>query len=258
MSNQYNFSPSLINDFISYVNEEGFERDGEFIPFIDQNTLIRRINKYPSAMNDGAKKGIDFENVLLGGSARFGYDFDEDLLNTVRSYLPKYYSKQLWVEAELKDLKTKIGGYCDIVGGGEIIDIKTTSTYTFPKFLQSAQLLYMLALRECGVDKMSFLITNFNDVFKEDYTVNNVNFSSIYEYIERLQVFINSNLNKITNLKVIGRENEMQWLDESKYKGLLAIAYGSEADKEFVKQEMTKYKMKTIYRDGLLNILFNN
>ncbi len=255
---QYKFSPSIIKDFVNYINEVGYEKDGENIPFVTKQNLIDRINKVPSPMGEAAKKGMDFESVLLGGKPRYGFDFSEkqELLERMRSYLPKHFSKQVWLECKLPELQTVVGGYADVVGAGSVIDIKTTSSYDFPGYINDAQLLYMKALENSGVSEMQYLITNFSEIFIETYNISNLKFDTIYENIERLQMFVDANMDKITNLTIIGREDEMPWLSEAKLNMYLSkIGMG---DIDYVKTDMIKYRMKTVYRQKITDSLFQD
>lgn len=254
--NKYVFSPSIIKDFINYVEEVGYEKDDVLIPFVTEEKLLNRINRVPESTNEAAKKGMDFESILLGDTPKYGFTFNMELVEKMKAYLPKHYLKQVWVEANLEDVNCVVGGYCDIVCGGKIIDIKTSSTYNFPDYLNSPQLLYLKALKDKGVYSMEFLITNFSEVFKEDYHISNLDFSTLYNYIERLQLFVNANSSKIFNLKVFGREEEMPWMSETLYHNLYRMSRGLEEDKNYVKAEMVKYRMKTIYRQGLIDALF--
>lgn len=255
-SKLYKFSPSNIKDFICYVDEVGYEKEGELIPFVNEEKLLQRLNKYPTPSNEGAQKGIDFENSVFGKTPIFENVFDEELLTKVRSHLPKRYITQLWVEANLKELYTIVGGYCDVVGGGKIQDIKTGHSYSFPEYNNSPQLLYMVALKDEGIDRMEFIHTNYSDVFKEDYSLYNFNFSTIYEYIERLKNYVDAHESEIVNLKIFGREDEMPWMSESEFNSLLKRSVGTDEDKDYVKNEMVKRRMKTVYRNFLTQNLF--
>ena len=255
---QYKFSPSIIKDFVNYINETGYEKDGENIPFVTEQNLLDRINKVPSPMGEAAKKGMDFESVLLGGVSSYGYNFldKQELMERMRAYLPKYYYKQVWVECKLPELNTVVGGYTDVVGAGTVTDIKTTSNYDFPGYINDAQLLYLKALENSGVSEMQYVITNFSEIFIEKYHLSNLRFDTIYENIERLQLFVDANIYRITNLAIIGQEEKMPWLTEAKLNMYMSkIGVG---DTEYVKNDMIKYRMKTLYRQKLIDSLFQN
>lgn len=255
---QYRFSPSIIKDFVNYVDEVGYEKDGESIPFVTEQNLIDRINKVPSPMGEAAKKGTDFESVLLGGEPSYGYNFEdkEDLLIKMRGRLPKYFSKQVWVEYWIEELNTMVSGFVDVVGAGKVIDIKTKSIYDFPAFLNDAQLLYLKALEKDGVVEMEYLITNFSEIFSETYHLRNLNFTTIYDNISRLQLFVDANLHRISNLAIIGREQDMPWLSDKEFSVYLSKI--DSGDVEYVKSDMIKYRMKTSYRQQLIDKLFPN
>lgn len=251
---QYKIYPSLINAFQTFINETGYEKEGEKIPFVTFENLIDKINRVPELTSDAAKKGIDFENVVFGKNAEYGNVFETELVEKVRGYIPKYRREQQYIELYIKSLNTLVYGYSDCVGMGKVFDIKTTSNYEFPAYLNNPQLLYMKALEPSGVIGMSYLVTNFRDVYKEDYYLQDYDFSTIYGTIAHFIEFIENNLPLIKNLEIIGCESEMPILTDVDFKRFIEKI--KSGDVEFVKRNMVSYRMSREQRTTLSNEIF--
>lgn len=199
---QFKFYPSLLNSFSMYLHEDGFERDGEQIPFVTFSDLIDRINRVEKPISDKALKGIDFEAVICGREAKNGFadEFRIEVIEKFKEYLPSTASEQVYVEHMIDDVL--FYGYVDLVGEGRCIDIKTTGSYTFPQYLNNHQNLYLLPLSEYGVKRMDYVITNFSDVFVESYFTDSVSFTKQLNEIELFKKFLIDNRHLITDKKI--------------------------------------------------------
>lgn len=196
----YKFYPSLLNSFHNYMTEEGYEKDGVDVPFETMESLINKINRVKTPQTEAQGKGKDFEDAVFGLPPSFGNVFDEQLLQAFREHLPTYCMRNKFIELYLDDVH--LYGFADIVGEGKVVDVKTASRYAFPKYLTDHQNLYLLALKDDGVSQMDYVITNFNDVFKESYHIDNLDFSVQHNEIERFKAFCFDNRDLITDLKV--------------------------------------------------------
>lgn len=204
---KYNFSPSLLNQFSLFLTEEGFEKDGEQIPFVSFEKLIDAINKVPYQTTEAQQKGIDFENDVIeyaqgNKDILNGKDiFYSNCIVEITERLPDYFVAQRYVSKQYKDIL--FYGFCDVVGGARIIDIKTSSqTYSFGKFLNSHQNLYLWALQEHGFKSMEYLFTNFKTVFPETYHVENYSFDNLLNQMQDFSEFVEDHRNLIYNQKI--------------------------------------------------------
>lgn len=207
----YRFSPSLLNQFSLFLTEEGYTKkdengEDEHIPFVTFQKLMDAINRVPYETTEAQQKGIDFENevialaigdetVLLGRTPEYW-----NCLKEVVNKLPDYFVVQKQVQRQHKDIL--FYGFCDVVGGGRIIDIKTSSqAYSFGKFLNSHQNLYLWALESQGYTTMEYLFTNFKTVFPEVYGLD-YDFSHLLSQMEFFSEFVEDNRNLIINHKI--------------------------------------------------------
>jgi hypothetical protein len=89
-----------------------------------------------------------------------------------------------------------------VVGGGRVIDIKTSSqAYSFGKFLKSHQNLYLWALKDNGYTSMEYIFTNFKNVYPEVYGLD-YDFNPLLEEMEFFTEFVEQNRSLITNEKI--------------------------------------------------------
>ena len=176
----YNFWATLLNDFSSYQKEEGFEKgDGTFHPFCDELMLIDRLNRVQGEPTEAMKKGVAFEECLRYNKTSHSidnlkFDFDAKLLESMGTICHNGIWNTL-VEFTIPvdtDVAVRLYGYIDCIKQDTCIDVKTTSSYSFPKFDQSYQhKLYMIASNHSGIylNKFMYLITDFRDYYYEVY-----------------------------------------------------------------------------------------
>lgn len=214
MKNQkYNFSPSLLNSFSLFLSQEGWEKEGVVIPYVTFDDLINSINKVPFATTEAQQRGIDFEDAvislakgdetqLLGRTPQY-----HDCLIKVRDKLPDYFFAQKAVKRQYNDIM--FYGFCDVVGGGRVIDIKTTSQYQFGKFLTSFQNLYLWALEPSGYTTMEYVVVaNLREVYVETYGLD-YNFDELLQKMEFFVEFVEQHKNLITNRKIFNNRYEL-------------------------------------------------
>jgi hypothetical protein len=152
---KYRLYPSLLSCYDRY--ERGY---------IDDSELLNRINRVPLPQTEAQFKGVSFEDAVVKGIGE--ESFDTDILTRVRSLLPRPMLKtQVYCEYQLND--ALIYGYVDILGKMMAVDIKTTSNYRVGCFAKSHQNFYLPALRAKGVRSLRYVITDFRDVYQEEY-----------------------------------------------------------------------------------------
>lgn len=206
MQIKYQLSPSLVNQFALFLTEEGYEKEGVTIPFVTFEKLMDSINKVPYATTEAQQKGIDFEDevirlakgdesILLGRTPEY-----RNCLVEITSRLPSYFTAQKKVQRQHKDIL--FYGFCDVVGAGRVIDIKTSSQgYSYGKFLKSHQNLYLWAMEKYGYTTMEYIQTNFRNVYLESYGLD-YDFNSLLEQMEYFTEFLEENKEQVTNHKI--------------------------------------------------------
>lgn len=187
---QYNIYPTLIDSYRLFLGTD-------YVSFAE---LIDRINRVPHKPSEAASKGMAFNSLidsLLRGEAppalkvqkqQKTYDasdtfeikndgwvfhFDKSLATSLACRLagamPQVFlNSAIDTPAGLVNLY----GYADYILKDSVIDLKTTSSYTWPKFLNSFQhKAYMVCARDMGyqINRAEYLVTDFNSFYVEDY-----------------------------------------------------------------------------------------
>lgn len=171
----YKIYPSLLDAYVWYKKSESPECKQE---------LINKINRVPFE-SEAADKGTAFNELVddFGilkvcftnkDTIKYsGFEFKTEIINQFKSEVAGAVPQQR-VEATIETDNGIIllYGYADEILGDTCIDIKTTGKYEFPKYLHNWQhIVYPYCLNQMGIEcnNFSYLITDFNNVFKEDY-----------------------------------------------------------------------------------------
>lgn len=195
----YRFYPTLLNTFALYKHEV---KGAAGNLLVDYNELIDRINRVPKPSTAAQTSGVNFENALITGKDES--QFKPEILIKMRNSLPNKYKTQVFSKFNFG--KIEIYGYVDLFGEGRAIDIKTTKKYTPGGFELNFQNLYMLGLKKQGLETMEYLITDFEEVYAEKYSIKNYNFSPLLEVAEEFAKFVELNKVNITDTKIFGQE----------------------------------------------------
>lgn len=183
----YRFYPTLLNLFDryqkGYVNEEDF---------------IDRINRIPIPQTEAQFKGSSFEEAVIKGTNEELYD--QEILRKVRSLLPRPMVKtQVYCEYQMNDVV--LYGYVDVIGKMLAVDIKTTGKYVPGSFAKSHQNFYLPALKSRGIRTLRYVITDFQNVYQEDYD-QTIDFSFQQEQIKSFCEFLEENRRRITDKRI--------------------------------------------------------
>lgn len=220
---KYNIYPSILDAFAWYKRSENPESKQE---------LIDKINRVPFE-SEAADKGTAFNELVddFGvlkvvrtnkGTIKYnGFEFKEDIVLAFKDQVSGAIPQQR-VEATIE---TESGivflyGYSDEILGDTCIDIKTTSNYDFPKYLHNWQhVIYPYCLNEMGVEcnNFSYLVTDFNNIFKEDYAYHSDCLSKLKQELVEFIFFLEMNRDKITDKKIFNEEDyytEQMYHDE--------------------------------------------
>lgn len=186
---KYKLYPSLLSCFDRY--ERGY---------LDESALIDRINRVPVPQTEAQARGVSFEDAVIKGIGEEA--FHPDILSRVRALLPRPMLKtQVYCEYQLNDVL--LYGYVDVLGKLLAVDIKTTSQYRPGLYAKSHQNFYLPALRAKGVRSLRYIVTDFVDVYQEDYD-HTTDFSHQEAQIVSFCAFLETHRERITDRRVFG------------------------------------------------------
>ena len=186
-SPKYRFYPTLLNIF------DRFEKG-----YVDENELIDRINRLPVPQTEAQAKGSSFEEAVIKGTNE--ELFDPEILSKVRALLPRPMVKtQVYCEYQFNDVL--FYGYVDVIGKMLAVDIKTTRQYVPDCFSRSHQNFYLPALKSRGIRTLRYVITDFQDVYQENYD-QSVDFSFQELQIKSFCDFLEEHRGRITDRKI--------------------------------------------------------
>lgn len=165
---------------------------------VSAQELLDRINRVPVPQTEAQANGVAFEDAVMKGT---GEDlFDPYVLVKARSFLPRpVLATQVYCEYPVGD--ALFYGFADVLGPTEAVDLKSTRSYSPGRFAEDHQNLYLPALRKKGVRTLRYVITDFSEVYTEEYDLH-TDFSVQYRQIEAFAAFLEKNREQITDKKV--------------------------------------------------------
>lgn len=215
---QYKFYATLLDSFQYYLDSQ--DNDEAFQEFIDS---LNRVKKVGEAAHKGTALNDLIDKLIKGSKLQ---DFPTDKRGNViyRSetgdygFNPKVVTElynrvagseaQVFTKAILPTTKGNIElyGYVDYIDISKATDLKGTSRYTFPKYLGKWQKhVYPYCLNENGIQitEFSYLVTDYYNVFVEDYPYNpEKSVKELQSFCTRLIDFLEMNRHLITDQKV--------------------------------------------------------
>jgi hypothetical protein len=195
MATRYRIYPTLVNTFALYQSEVQ-NTNGQ--PYVDFEEMINRINRVPVERSQAQARGVNFEDALIKNQDV--EDFPAEILTTMRSQLPPKYKSQVYLSCMVKDVE--IYGFVDILGSDRAIDIKTTAKYKEGKFETNHQNLYLLGLKKYKINRLDYLITDFEQIYRESYYLDSYNFEPLFEQLGAFTEFLEKNRKLITDKKI--------------------------------------------------------
>lgn len=164
----WRISPTFLDSFGYYLSIEDDEQSKTA-----RQELIDRLAGVKHEPNEAMQKGIDFENAVLAywinEQVQPSSPYDE-CVKEVAEYIKGSIS-QVHVETEIAG--GIVHGYIDFLRGNQIYDVKTCSSYDVGKYLgRNQHLVYLYALRNDNIRRFQYMITDFRNVYKEDYFYN--------------------------------------------------------------------------------------
>lgn len=187
---EYKFYPTLLNLYDRY--QKGY---------IEKADFLNRINRVPIPQTESQAKGSSFEEAVIKGINE--ESFDSGILDKVRALLPRPMMKtQVYCEHQLDNVL--LYGYVDVIGKTLAVDIKTTNNYQPGRFAHSHQNFYLPALRTKGIRTLRYVITDFQDVYQENYD-QTIDFSVQEIQIKLFCDFLEEHRGEITDGRIFGR-----------------------------------------------------
>lgn len=186
---RYRLYPTLLNAFARFCSGKITEKD-----------LLNAINRVKLPATPEQLKGISFENAVIKGEDED--NFPAHIISQVRSLLPRpMVATQVYCEYKMDDVQ--IYGYVDVIGKSLAVDIKTTRSYSENQFAANHQNFYLLALKGRGINTLRYVITDFVDVFQENYQLQ-TDFSIQREQVRLFCEYLEAHRGKIIDRKIFG------------------------------------------------------
>jgi len=161
----YRLSPTLLDSFDYYLSIEDEEQSQQ-----KRQELIDYLNG-KKVVSEAMQKGVDFENnvVLCNMGEKIDCE-DERYFDCVHEIAGIVDGSvyQWHIEREFEGVL--IHGYADFINRNRVFDVKTTANYEVGKYRNRMQhRIYLACLRQERIDNFTYLITDFRNVYKEDY-----------------------------------------------------------------------------------------
>lgn len=190
MDVRYKVYPTLLNLFSRYQAGK-----------ISGQELVDRINRVPVPQTEAQSRGVAFEEAVVKGINE--EYFDPKILEGVRALLPRpMVATQVFCQYQYGDVL--IYGYVDVIGRSLAVDIKTTAQYVPSRYAHDHQNFYLKALKSKGIRSLRYVITDFNEIYQEEYTLS-ADFSVQESQIASFCDFLESNREIITDSRIFGR-----------------------------------------------------
>lgn len=197
----YRIYPTLLNSFALFENQT---TDAQGVVIVDMWEMIDRINRVKKPTTEAQQKGIDFEKAVVTGDNEDL--FGEGIIEKARALLPSKYKTQFYSEARYKNCL--IYGFVDLVGGDRAVDLKSTRRYEPNRFEYNHQNLYLLGLEKYGVKTLDYVITDFEEVYQETYSLDAYNFKPLFQQIDNFVDFLEQHKRLIKDKKIFDKKTD--------------------------------------------------
>jgi len=225
----YKITASMLNSFQWYLDHQSNNDDAEI------QKLLDTINRVSVEYTEAQARGKCFEEVINKyltsaevsklikatneiqvnfdcNEQHFNFVFDKKLILKILNYLEEQgvYLQQHYINKEIKVDNTNIElyGYIDYLTPTTIIDLKTTKSYSFPKYFNNWQKhIYSYCLIN-EVEQMQFLATDFEEMFIENYNTDTIDYAELRRMLMHFIIWIEAYREQITDKKIFGGDNE--------------------------------------------------
>ena len=198
--------PTLLNTWQSYINEMGYEKQGEEILFVpNEEAMLNNINRVPTAKTEAQQRGIDFEDYVLNRKPCPSGPierpvFEAQLIIPIkRGFANKLTGAKYAIGNDI----VTIYGLIDFLGAGKIFDIKSIGRYDdVAKYADSHQLWYLANLAPYGFKQMSYVIECHNDLYCETYIYDFIDWQLLRDEVLGLIEFLKDNRHVIIDKRI--------------------------------------------------------
>lgn len=197
----YRIYPTLLNSF-AYYESKTVDSKGNIL--VDVQEMLDRINRVRKPTTVAQQKGIDFEKAVVTGEK--ADSFKEGIIEKARALLPAKYKTQFYSEAKYKNCL--IYGYVDLVGSDRAVDLKSTRMYSPNRFALNHQNFYLLGLKKYGIKTLDYVITDFEEVYKETYSFDNYDFTPLYQQLDNFIDFLEQHKKQIRDKKIFDSKTD--------------------------------------------------
>lgn len=212
MQPRYKFYATLLDAFQWYKNSQSEDAFTEFIDRVNRVPFESEAADKGTAFNEAVDMCLKGEEVKDGCMVLVGrFGFEQSLVNQFTDRLSGALS-QVHTSALIETDRglVEVYGYIDELLPGEVIDIKTTKSYTFPKYLHNWQhVVYPYCIyRNTGHQStFTYLVTDFKEVYDESYQYKHERDEvRLRNICEELIEFLETYRHLITDKKVFAEE----------------------------------------------------
>ena len=205
----YAFFPTLLDAFSWYKRSESETALQEFLD---------KVNRVKTPATDPQLRGIAFNDVVDMAIKGKEYATEDAIVmchdmpvpfEIVDEFAQLFSGAALQVFADCRlsvgENQVKIYGYMDALKGNTIGEFKTTAKYEFPKYLHNWQHpAYLQCLKDNGIRRFVYLITDFKSVYREDYHWTIEGENNLKGICAELIEFLEAKRELITDKKVFG------------------------------------------------------
>lgn len=162
----YRLSPTLLDSFAYYLSiqdeEQSLTKRQELIDYLNGKKVESEI----------MQAGQDFERAVYLASLNEKQTFeDERYADCVKEIASEICGGCYQWHAERMIGDVQVHGYIDFMKFNRIYDIKTTKDYEVGKYRDRIQhRIYLYCMQEEQIRNFSYLVTDFRNVYREDYS----------------------------------------------------------------------------------------
>ena len=210
----YKFYATILDAYQRYLDSESPDSLQELIDRINRKPFVSEPAEKGTAFNEIVDLGIQgrLPSHLLSGEnvvhGKFSFP-----VRIVSEFVNKFQGSlsQVRTEAILETSKGDVllYGYVDELLAFKASDIKTTGQYEYPKFSRNWQhkvYCYTLRKNNTMVDLFEYAVTDFHQVWNEEYVWNEKYVGELRNICERFIVFLESQRSVITDKQIFGGE----------------------------------------------------
>jgi len=210
----FRISPSQLDSFAYYLSVE----DSEKSDAVRQEMLdsLRGIK----VANEAMQAGIDFETDVFNYAQGIYEAGKNDKYNAcVAECAENIYGSIYQYHVERVIDGVCIHGVIDFLNRNNITDLKACDSYSIGKYQERSQhLIYLACLEDFGIDHFTYLVSDFRNVYKEDYVWQPTMLDTLRGRITRFFDYLENDVEMKTAFEAKDH-NKQTWQDAILLKG---------------------------------------